>query len=148
MDFDFKLPGAYSREQALQTIQSPALPTEDVEQRVRRALFSILARNQDDHVKNIGFVMDREGEWHLAPAFDAVCSDNPHGTRTSRHRMSLNGKRDGLTLRDPVAFGEFAGLRSGSAAGPRRLRVVIPASFTLPCLLPAECDGAGVGDCR
>jgi len=113
--FDFNMAGAYSYEQALQTIRSLALPAEDVEQQVRRALFNIIARNQDDHVKNIGFVMDKEGEWRLAPAFDMVYSYNPQGTWTSRHQMSLNGKRDGFALSDLVAFGEFAGLKERKA---------------------------------
>ena len=32
--------------------------------------FNIVARNQDDHVKNIAFLMTRSGTWSLAPAFD------------------------------------------------------------------------------
>jgi serine/threonine-protein kinase HipA len=109
--FDFNMAGTYSCEQALQTIKSLKLPAEDVEQQVRRTLFNIIARNQDDHVKNIGFVMNKEGEWRLSPAFDVAYSYNPKGTWTSQHQMSLNGKRNGFDLSDLVAFGEFAGLK-------------------------------------
>ena len=88
------------------------MPAEDVEQQVRRTLFNVIARNQDDHVKNIGFVMDKEGEWRLSPAFDVVYSYNPKGAWTSQHQMSLNGKRDAFDLIDLVAFGEVAGLKA------------------------------------
>ena len=110
--FDFNMAGAYSYEQALQTIQSLALPATDVEQQLRRTLFNIVARNQDDHVKNIGFVMDKEGEWRLSPAFDVAYSYNPQGLWTSRHQMSLGGKRDGFDLSDLMAFGKSAGLKA------------------------------------
>ncbi len=110
--FDFNMAGAYSYEQALQTIKSLTLPAEDVEQQVRRTLFNIIARNQDDHVKNIGFVMDKEGEWRLSPAFDIAYSYNPQGSWTSQHQMSLGGKRDGFDLNDLIAFGKFAGMKA------------------------------------
>lgn len=113
--FDFNMAGAYSYEQAIETIRRLALPAEDVEQQVRRTLFNIIARNQDDHVKNIGFVMDKEGEWRLSPAFDVAYSYNPQGAWTSRHQMSLGGKRDGFDLSDFVAFCKFAGLKARKA---------------------------------
>ena len=109
--FDFNLAGAYAYEQAIQTIQNLRLPARDVEQQVRRAVFNIIARNQDDHVKNIGFVMDKDGEWRLSPAFDVAYSYNPDGAWTAQHQMSLNGKRDGFELEDLIAFGARAGLK-------------------------------------
>jgi len=29
-------------------------------------VFNLMARNQDDHVKNIAFPMNKRGEWQLA----------------------------------------------------------------------------------
>lgn len=113
--FDFNMAGAYSYEQALQTIRVLALPSYDVEQQVRRALFNIIAYNHDDHVKNIGFVMDKMGEWRLSPAFDVVYSYNPKGAWTSQHQMSVSGKRNGFDITDLVAFGKFAGLKERKA---------------------------------
>jgi serine/threonine-protein kinase HipA len=117
--YDFNMAGAYSYEQAVQVIRRLGLPVEDVEQQVRRALFNVVARNQDDHVKNIGFVMDQEGEWRLSPAFDLAYSYNPDGAWTSEHQMSLNGKRDGFDTDDLVAFGKLSGLKK------RRLRAIV-----------------------
>ena len=61
--FDFKRAGAYSYEQALQTIRKLGLSMEAVEEQFRRMAFNVIARNQDDHVKNIAFLMDREPKW-------------------------------------------------------------------------------------
>lgn len=98
--YDFNMPGAYSYEQAIQTIRRLSLPTESVEEQFRRMAFNIVARNQDDHVKNVAFLMDQEGRWSLAPAFDIMYSCNPQGRWTSTHQMTMNGKRDGFTWKD------------------------------------------------
>ncbi len=104
MHYDFNIAGAYAYEQALQAIRRLGLPMSDIEQQVRRAFFNVVARNQDDHVKNIAFLMDRKGVWRLSPAFDMAYSYNPSGAWTGQHQMSLNGKRDGFEAEDLMAF--------------------------------------------
>jgi serine/threonine-protein kinase HipA len=111
MHYDFNQPDAYSYEQAIQTIRQLGLPMSDVEQQVRRAALNLMARNQDDHVKNIAFLMTRNGEWRLSPAFDVAYSYNPDGDWTSRHQMSVNGKRDGFDVDDLVAFAATGGVK-------------------------------------
>ncbi|MEJ1357658.1 MAG: type II toxin-antitoxin system HipA family toxin [Candidatus Sedimenticola sp. (ex Thyasira tokunagai)] len=113
--YDFNQAGAYAYEQAIETIQLLSLPMEDIEQQVRRAFLNILARNHDDHVKNIAFLMDKQGQWRLSPAFDVAYSYNPSGAWTSRHQMSLNGKRDDFQVEDLVAFAQTAGLKRAKA---------------------------------
>jgi len=98
--FDFNNAGAYSYEQALLVMRRLNLPMEAVEEQFRRMVFNIIARNQDDHVKNIAFLMDKAGQWSLAPAFDVIYSFNQTGEWTARHQMTMNGKRDGFTLAD------------------------------------------------
>jgi serine/threonine-protein kinase HipA len=78
--------------------------------------FNIVARNQDDHVKNIAFLMDRQGRWSLAPAFDMTYSYNPAGLWTATHQMTMNGKRDGYTLADFEARAKSALMKRGRAA--------------------------------
>jgi serine/threonine-protein kinase HipA len=78
--------------------------------------FNIAARNQDDHVKNIAFLMDRRGRWRLAPAYDVTYSFQKDGLWTSQHQMSMNGKRDGFTPEDFIQCGKTAGLVRGRAA--------------------------------
>ncbi|MEQ8837226.1 MAG: type II toxin-antitoxin system HipA family toxin, partial [Lacipirellulaceae bacterium] len=98
--FDFNQAGAYSYEQAIEVAQQLGLTRTDFEQLFLRATFNIMARNQDDHTKNIAFLMDKSGAWRLAPAFDVIYSYNPDGAWTSQHQMSLNGKRDGFNVSD------------------------------------------------
>jgi serine/threonine-protein kinase HipA len=102
--FDFNMAGAYSYEQAMQVAEQLELGMTALEQLYRRALFNIMARNQDDHVKNIAFLMDSSGSWRLAPAFDLTFAYNPDGEFTSKHQMSLNGKREGFEENDLLAI--------------------------------------------
>jgi serine/threonine-protein kinase HipA len=113
--FDFNQAGAYSYEQALLTIRQLGLPMAAVEEQFRRMVFNIVARNQDDHVKNIAFLMNQQGEWSLAPAFDVTYSYNPSGTWTATHQMTLNGKRDGFTAEDFAACEKTAVMKRGRA---------------------------------
>ena len=102
--YDFNDPGSYSYEQAFQVIRQLRLPYEDTEQQFRRMVFNVAARNQDDHTKNIAFLMDREGDWRLSPAFDVIYAYNPGGEWTSRHQMSVNGKREDVTRDDLLSI--------------------------------------------
>jgi serine/threonine-protein kinase HipA len=113
--YDFNQAGAYAYEQAIETIQLLSLPIEDIEQQIRRTFFNVLARNHDDHVKNIAFLMDKRGQWRLSPAFDLAYSYNPSGAWTSRHQMSINGKRDDFRVDDLVAFAQAGGLKKAKA---------------------------------
>jgi serine/threonine-protein kinase HipA len=113
--FDFNLAGANGYEQALLAIRRLDLPMDALEQQFRRMLFNVVARNQDDHVKNIAFLMDKRGQWRLSPAFDVTYSYNPEGAWTATHRMSINGKRSAFTLADFDACGKSAMLKRGRA---------------------------------
>ena len=115
--YDFNAAGAYSYEQAIETIRLLDLPPVDIEQQFRRSVLNLLIRNQDDHVKNIAFLMDRSGAWRLSPAFDVAYAYNPSGAWTSRHQMSLNSKRDGFDLEDLVAFGAVCGFKRRRTLG-------------------------------
>ncbi|WP_417832584.1 type II toxin-antitoxin system HipA family toxin [Terasakiella sp.] len=113
--FDFKKAGAYSYEQAFQTIRKLGLTMDDVEEQFRRMAFNVIARNQDDHVKNIAFLMNKAGDWSLSPAFDMTYSYNPKGDWTSRHQMTLNGKRDHFSLDDFKDCARLVSLQRGRA---------------------------------
>ncbi len=113
--FDFNHPAAYAYEQALLVMRQLNLPMAAVEQQFRRMAFNVIARNQDDHVKNIAFLMDQEGNWSLSPAFDMTYSYNPSGDWTAQHQMSINGKRDGFTWEDFRACAKSALMKRGRA---------------------------------
>ena len=113
--YDFNQAGAYGYEQALQVIRRLGLPMAAVEEQFRRMVFNIVARNQDDHVKNIAFLMDRSGNWSLSPAFDMTYSYQPGGKWTSSHQMTMNGKRSEFVLEDFKACAKSASMKRGRA---------------------------------
>jgi len=113
--FDFNQAGVYAYEQAFLAMRQLALPMAAVEEQFRRTIFNLVGRNQDDHVKNIAFLMDQQGRWALAPAFDVTYSYNPSGAWTATHQMSLNGKRDGFTMEDLRAGAKSALMKRGRA---------------------------------
>lgn len=113
--YDFNQAGAYSYEQALAVIRRLGMPMGSVEQQYRRMAFNVLGRNQDDHVKNIAFLMDKQGRWSLSPAFDMTYSYNPQGLWTSQHQMTMNGKRDEFTLNDFKQCASSASMKRGRA---------------------------------
>jgi serine/threonine-protein kinase HipA len=112
---DYNQPAAYSYEQAIQTMKRMRLPPEDWQQQVLRAMFNVIGRNQDDHVKNIAFLMDKRGAWRLSPAFDVSYAYNPGGDWTGRHQMSLNGKRDEFSCDDLITLAKVAGIKTNRA---------------------------------
>ncbi|MDA8421020.1 MAG: type II toxin-antitoxin system HipA family toxin [Pseudomonadota bacterium] len=108
--FDFNLAGAYSYEEAFSVMRRLRLSRADAAQQYRRMVFNVVARNLDDHTKNISFLMGRDGKWRLSPAYDVIYSHNPAGRWTSQHQMSLNGKRDHFTKRDLLDVADSIGL--------------------------------------
>lgn len=62
----------------------------------RRALFNLLALNQDDHSKNWAFLMDDHGQWRLAPFFDVTYSPSPYGEHATA--FGGHGKRPPLKV--------------------------------------------------
>jgi len=109
--YDFNSPGAYSYEQVFQTMRTLNLPYIDAEQMFRRMVFNVIARNQDDHCKNISFLMNRDGVWRLSPAYDMTYSYNPEGGYTAFHQLTINGKRDEITKQDIKQVAALANIR-------------------------------------
>ena len=104
--YDYKMLHAYSYEQAFQVMRRLRLPYGQAEQMFKRMVFNVIARNQDDHTKNISFLMDRTGTWMLSPAYDMSWAYNPKGEWTSHHQMSINNKWDNITRVDLLAVAE------------------------------------------
>lgn len=113
--FDFNQPGAYSYEQATQVMRQLHISNTDISQFFRRMVFNVVTRNQDDHVKNISFLMDRSGQWTLAPAYDVTYSYNPDGMWTGTHQMTICGKQDRITHGDLLASAKNMGVKKAEA---------------------------------
>lgn len=100
----------HSYEEIFGIVRKMGLPMEASEQLYRRMVFNVVARNHDDHTKNFSFLMNKDGQWRLAPAYDLCYSYNPTGRWTSHHQLSLNGKQDGFTKIDLLLVGERMGI--------------------------------------
>lgn len=102
--FDYRLHRAYSYEQAFDVMRALRLPYSQASEMFRRMVLNVIIRNQDDHTKNISFLMDKEGKWRLSPAYDVGYAYNPHGGWTNTHQMSINGRFDNITRKDLLEF--------------------------------------------
>ena len=84
----------------------------DIEQLFRRMVFNVLAVNQDDHVKNLSFLMDRAGKWRLSPAYDVTFAYDASNRWLSSHQMTVNGKRSSITGDDLMTSGTLMDISS------------------------------------
>ncbi len=109
--YDFRLLRGYSYEQAFNVMRALRLPYSSARELFRRMVFNVAVRNQDDHTKNISFLMDEDGRWRLSPAYDMGYAYNPHGGWTAMHQMSVNGKFDGITREDLLSFAAANGIK-------------------------------------
>ena len=136
LDFNDRFANSY--EQALFTMRRLGLPPAALEEQLRRMIFNVVARNQDDHVKNIAFLMDRAGAWSLSPAFDITWSYNPSGEWTARHQMSINGRRDGFSFEDLDACARTVSISR------RRVRAILDEVRAAVARWPQFAEAAGV----
>lgn len=113
--YDFKQLRAYSYEQNFNVMRTLRLPYPDAVEMFRRMVFNVIVRNQDDHTKNISFLMDRNGVWRLSPAYDMGYSYNPNGGWTAMHQMSINGKYDKILRSDLLACAEKNHIKSAGS---------------------------------
>ena len=102
---DFRLPALDYKD----LLDLTSILTKDIretEQMYRLAVFNTLSHNRDDHGKNFSFLMDRTGEWKLAPAYDLTFSSGPNGEHSTM--VMGQGKHPGID--DLIALGETAKL--------------------------------------
>lgn len=100
---DYNEPGVMSYERATDMMYMMGIKLSENKQFFRRMVFNVMARNQDDHVKNISFLMNKKGEWSLSPAYDITYAFNPKGIWTLSHQMTINGKDHDFTIDDMLA---------------------------------------------
>lgn len=108
----YKMGPVNAYESQVDTVIGLGMGMDTVEEIYRRALFNIMARNQDDHVKNTSYLMDREGKWSLAPAYDITYGYEPSASHHMNiHKQSINGKFDNFIPDDFTVFAETSGIR-------------------------------------
>lgn len=111
--YDFNVSGGYSYEQAIGVMRELGLSAKEIKQFYLRMVFNVVSVNQDDHTKNISFLMDQSGAWRLSPAYDITYSNGAGWT--SKHQMTVNGKTLDIQLDDLVAVARFADIGTGKA---------------------------------
>lgn len=108
---DYRTIRASSYEALFRVMKRLQLTYDQFEQQYRRALFNVIARNHDDHVKNFSFLMNHEGKWQISPAYDITYQYKDGGTWTNVHQSSINGKFDNFTKNDLLDFGKSFGIK-------------------------------------
>ena len=118
-----------SYESAFRVARGLNLSYNDIEQLYRRMIFNYLSGVCDDHDKNISFIMDKAGNWCLAPAYDETFTVNISNPFIGdRHAMTVRGLERGLSKDDFLRFAEENDIRS--AAGI--LKEVSEAAMAFP----------------
>lgn len=96
---------ATSYEQLVLVCRTLNLPETAIEEVFRRMVFNILANNTDDHNRNFSFIMNKNGEWSLSPAYDMTYIFNKGGYQPESERcLSLAGKLRDIALDDVLSF--------------------------------------------
>jgi len=113
--YDFNQAGMYSYEQAFSVMRQLNLTQAEISQQYTRMVFNIIARNQDDHTKNIAFLMDKEGKWSLSPAYDVTYAHDPKSKWVDQHQMTVNGKRREFKREDLIAVAKAQGIKNHEA---------------------------------
>ena len=106
---DYNVPRSSSYEEYFRTVLRLGMAYDALQQAYRRMVFNVMAVNQDDHVKNLSFHMDRTGEWSLTPAYDITFA---HGTGfTATHQMQVRDKAADIREADLVAVADEFGVK-------------------------------------
>jgi serine/threonine-protein kinase HipA len=87
-------------------IRRLGLPEEALTEAFRRMAFNYLAMNCDDHAKNFAFLMDEQGKWSVAPAYDVTFAYNSKNIWLREHLMGIEGKFTDVSIKDITRFAE------------------------------------------
>lgn len=111
--YDFNDMYGYSYEQLFQTMRILRLTYPEAEQMFRRMAFNVLATNYDDHTKNFSFILKKDGDWRLAPAYDLCFSYDPTNHWVNKQTLSVNGKRLNIGKEDLMTIAKDNNLKKG-----------------------------------
>ena len=97
-------PEAYCYEDLFSSCRQLSIPQDELNELYLRMVFNILSNNTDDHAKNFSFIMEKDGSWHLSPAYDLCFILKTSATPEKRHEFSVRGMYEDITLADLLAF--------------------------------------------
>ena len=112
----------------------------DVAELFRRMVLNIIIGNTDDHGRNHGFLMDRAGNWSLAPAFDVL-----PGFRSEMQALGVGPDGTKRSLENALAGAALFGLnqvqaREAIAQIQRAATTRLPGLLRTAGATPAETD--------
>ena len=99
-------PEAYRYEDLFATCRQLSIPQDEQNELYLRMVFNILSNNTDDHAKNFSFIMEKDGSWHLAPAYDLCFIMKTAAVPEKHHEFSVLGKHEDITVADFLVFAE------------------------------------------
>jgi serine/threonine-protein kinase HipA len=111
--YDFNDMFGYSYEQVFLTMRLLRLTYPEAEQMFRRMVFNVLATNYDDHTKNFSFILKKDAQWQLAPAYDLCYSFDPTNHWVSKQTLSVNGKRLAVAREDLMTIAKDNNIKKG-----------------------------------
>jgi serine/threonine-protein kinase HipA len=111
--YDFNDMYGYSYEQVFKTMRLLRLTYPEAEQMFRRMVFNVLATNYDDHTKNFSFILKKNEQWRLSPAYDLCFSFDPTNHWVSKQTLSVNGKRLGIAKEDLMTIAKENNIKKG-----------------------------------
>ena len=110
--YDYYQSQSNSYEQLIMTMKMMDMDIAMIEEQVQRIVFNLVGCNQDDHVKNFSFLMNRKGHWRPSPAYDLCHSEGSDFTKN--HQLTLNGKSNHFNRDDLKHLESYAGLPRGT----------------------------------
>ena len=106
-------PSADSYEALFEAACRIGVPPGELRQLFRSMVLNVLGGNVDDHNKNFSFLMDDDGHWHVAPAYDYTFSVDPDAPYyVNRHSMTVNNKTEGITAEDLLEVARRYGIKA------------------------------------
>ncbi len=110
--YDYNDVNSFSYEQLFQTMRILGLPYPQAEEVYRRMVFNVLAQNCDDHTKNFAFLLPKDKDWSIAPAYDICYAYSPESIWVHQHALSINGKRKNVTRKDLETIGKSMNIKN------------------------------------
>lgn len=108
---NYNEPRTFSYEDTVKIMYMLNIGMDDVLELFKRMVFNVYSRNNDDHVKNISFLMDKTGKWRLSPAYDLTFAYKKNNMWLKKHQMLINGKAESFNIDDLITCGINMGLK-------------------------------------
>ena len=110
LDLDFRIP-SLDYLSYLRCVRMMMQSQAQVEQAYRHVVFNVVMNNKDDHSKNFSFMMDKRGNWSLAPVYDVTYNTGINGY----HQMDVCGEAQSPTLTDLLKLAKLADIKPNNA---------------------------------